>query len=93
MAENHLDDTQCWLVANVRRNPQVDCLRLRDGLQPNPPLTHEQVHAWDAHAKSCPYCEAMVQCHLFSIRHRAKRRSKFATAPPAREQSWDDTGE
>ncbi|TSC76469.1 MAG: hypothetical protein G01um101431_602 [Parcubacteria group bacterium Gr01-1014_31] len=87
----HLDDTQQWFVANFRRDPQVANLRLRDGNCPDPPLSREQVQAWDTHAKSCRLCESMVECHHFSIRRAENRRKKLAAVPPPpREPSWED---
>ncbi|MDO8559949.1 MAG: hypothetical protein Q7S23_02820 [bacterium] len=90
MVPPHLDDAQQWFVAHFRRDPNVANLRLRDGSLPNPPLTQEEVRAWNTHAKSCRLCESMVECHHFSISRSANRRKKFATAPPPREPSWED---
>ena len=43
VSDTHLNDTQCWYVANFRGDPEVANLRLLGGGQPHPALTKEQV--------------------------------------------------
>lgn len=90
MSEEHLDDSQCWLVANFRHDPEVANLRLRNGEKPDRSLSSAQLEAWTDHAEGCTLCETKVQCDLHVVRRTALRGSKPPPIHVPREQSWED---